>query len=251
MNRTQQGFSLIELLVVIAIIGILVSMIGAGLVKAKGSAKNVQCISNLKQLGLASQMYWDDNDQRTFAYSRASGLQGRLYWFGWLGDGIEGSRPLDHSMGVLWSYIGGNGIQTCPSFRYQDPLYKPKAMAASFGYGYNLHLTQSKPGANRIDDQGGLMTQLPSPANTALFADSAQINDFQSPASRDYPLIEEFYYINHGPATYANGHFRHGGLVLAAFSDGHVSFEKPEKGTRDMRLPSANTARLRKEILVP
>ena len=251
MIRNRHGFTLVELLVVVAIIGILATMIGAGLSKAKSSAKNTVCVSNLKQLGMASQMYWDDNAQRTFAYLKSRDLEGAVYWFGWLGHGTEGARRMDHSKGVLWSYVGGGGIQICPSFRYQDPLFKPKALGASFGYGYNLHLTQSKSAGIGFEDQRWMVTQLTSQSDTALFADSAQINDFQAPASPDHPLVEEFYYINHGPAAYANGHFRHNGVAQVAFCDGHVASEKPENGTLDLRLPNVGIGRLRKEVLVP
>ena len=53
------------------------------------------------------------------------------------------------------------------------------------------------------------VSHLASTASTALFADAAQINDFQFPASPTRPLLEEFYYISDGPSLYANGHFRH------------------------------------------
>jgi len=228
------GFTLIELLVVIGIIGLLGALLLPALSRARAQGKRISCISNLRQLGLAVQMYLSENGGRYFDYYRDLPDGGRLWYFGLEPNfGVvrqEGERELDVGKSPLWEYYGTvGGIELCPSFDYQLGIYKLKFTAASFGYGFNLCMFGKNE--SRVTD----------PSRTLMFVDCAQVNTFQAPASIENPLIEEFYYVSPHEKLV---HFRHHGLANVLFADGHVESLPAYPGSYDERLPAARIGML-------
>jgi len=249
-RATAEAFTLIELLVVIAVIGMVSAMLLPALARSKLAAQRADCESNLRQLGVAMELYLGDNGGRFFNYCSAPTSTGQQWWFGWLqGSSVpEGQRGFTLATGVLYPYLGGGGVRLCPSPAWSSPHFKLKGTNVICSYGVNACLFAGQ-GRAVVSAKKVLH-----PAETALFADSAQVNTFESPASRSNPMFEEFYYVDletnyANPNNEPNGHFRHGQLANVSFADGHVGGEKAVPGSYDMRLPAQYIGQLRPEIL--
>jgi len=242
MRRGGHGFSLIEVLVSISIIALLSALLVPALVGSRHSARRIQCLSQLRQLGMASQLYWDDNQGQAFRFRGASTDGGDVFWFGWIERGPEGTRRFDHRLGPLYPYLAGRKVTLCPALDYHASNFKPKAEGAISGYGYNIQLS-SPPDASPVR-----ITRVLTPAACVLFADTAQVNAFQPPASVDNPLLEEFFYVSTMEPTV---HFRHQARANAVHCDGHAEAHRALPGSTDPRLPGERVGRLAPEKLKP
>lgn len=152
----KKGFTLIELLVVIAIIAILAAILFPVFAQAREKARSTSCLSNLKQIGTALQLYTDDYDE-TLPFRGQKGAwpgndtidypQQRLgpVQDPWLG----GISPSYFSwMDCIYPYVKNNQMFVCPSNKTtvtwdfwatwagHDKLPVP-------GYGYNAELMPS------------------------------------------------------------------------------------------------------------
>jgi prepilin-type N-terminal cleavage/methylation domain-containing protein/prepilin-type processing-associated H-X9-DG protein len=243
LTSSATGFSLVELLVVVAVIAILAGLAGPGMVKARQAALGARCVGNLRQLGIASQLYWDDHSGRAFPERFGRQEDGWRYWFGWLQDGAEGERRFEAKSGALWPYLSGRGVDVCPAFQQSGDRFKFKAKGGAFGYAYNLLM--GPRGRDPIQ-----LAQVQEPSGLAVLVDAAQVNDFQAPASPEKPMLEEFYYFGTNRLE-ATIHFRHGTKAHAVFADGHVGCERPMAGSLDPRVPPHRVGRLDPARVVP
>ena len=120
----RRAFTLIELLVVIAIIAILAAMLLPALARAKAKAKGIHCLSNLRQLGIATFMYADDyRDTLLFASGSMTSYQPGVWMGGGLdfngGNASNWDPNVDIYRSPMWPYCGKNlGI-----FKYHDRSY--------------------------------------------------------------------------------------------------------------------------------
>ena len=146
-NRWRSGFTLIELLVVIAIIGILAAMILPAIGRAKENARAANCINNLKQWMLATQLYMDDSSESLPVDTVVTGNSDNptwtdvadpanaSAWFNILPQYINRQPMSAYTAATSSGLYAGGTIMQCPSARWAGT--EASAPGPIFSYAFN------------------------------------------------------------------------------------------------------------------
>jgi len=222
--RARKGFTLIELLVVIAIIALLMSILMPELQRAREQGKRAACLSNLKQLALAWNVYADENDDKIVngaaGYSNVQTSWGdhlnELAWVGrcWHSNYQQGEQlPVDQQLseikkGALWPYCKNVKLYRCPTGLRAEML----TYAIMFSMNAVCHTeVKGVPGAfikrrSEIHD--------PAPAYRLVFIDEGWV----TPDAFAVHFKDEKWWDD--PPV------RHGDGTTASFADGHSEYWK-------------------------
>lgn len=240
----KSAFTLIELLVVIAIIAILAAILFPVFAQAKESAKQVSCLSNIRQIGLASQMYLADHDDVFVPVATLQPRAGFADIQPWLGyDNNNG--PLEGGFygkvyepavnpireGMLDPYMKSNGIKRCPSMpsqwqtSYAINFFSTTATSAYYTTNPTAQGSEFGPSSRTMEMTAGVMTttaasasEVEEPASTLLIwehkATVPACNFLQMPDWFSSPPDDDHFR--------SHFHFLHRSGSNSVWADGHA-----------------------------
>jgi prepilin-type N-terminal cleavage/methylation domain-containing protein/prepilin-type processing-associated H-X9-DG protein len=112
-DANRPAFTLIELLVVTAVIALLVSLLMPALTRAKGRARQVACLSNLRQIGIGFRLYLSDQEDRFPDRRDLKRTLGYRPWAAWPPSDPRGAWAAI----VLSNHLGSDAVWSCPGVR--------------------------------------------------------------------------------------------------------------------------------------
>lgn len=203
----RAGFTLVELLVVILIVGVIAAILIPVVGSVRETARKGTCMSNLRQLGVATQLYLADHANVMYPHNVN---QGQYFWRDFL-------RPYIPKV----SAMEGEGTRQrdalyCPDILKTRPNNDTQFRYTGYGKNANLGRTEGSPGmCKRI-------TSVYSPSEVVLFWDDAQ----ETNSDGGWPKS-----LSYWQGAWYQLAFRHHGKCHILFLDAHVaSVEKGAQG---------------------
>jgi prepilin-type N-terminal cleavage/methylation domain-containing protein/prepilin-type processing-associated H-X9-DG protein len=236
----RRGFTLIELLVVIAIIAILAAILFPVFAQARESARQTTCLSNIKQIALANNMYLQDSDE-VFVPVGGSIEQpwpatGRLT--------ANGLKPFNGWSMNLLPYIKSRDLFQCPSMdktfsgRGDCAAFNGQRMTNHYAYNYFLGADDTYPFGDYYRVPDG--TVFESPISLAAVSQPANvISHFHSGSVPPYGATWGCVYVTIELPDFYNKirpRLRHKDGDNLAFADGHAKwFQMKEQDSAGLR----------------
>jgi prepilin-type N-terminal cleavage/methylation domain-containing protein len=202
------GFTLIELLVVIAIISILAAILFPVFAQAREKARQAACLSNMRQMNLAAQMYAQDYDE-TLPLAATATATGFLNW---------------HDL--LDPYVKNKQIWRCPSSSL-PPVDIYGKLVCHYGWNaYYLNLGVDVSNIYTLNNAPGVsLAAVQTPAHTVIMADARGI-DGRLPANH---LSTYLLPPSQPDADYwGRPDARHTSGVVVGLMDGHMKWYRPD-----------------------
>ncbi|MEO7715080.1 MAG: DUF1559 domain-containing protein [Capsulimonas sp.] len=209
------AFTLIELLVVIAIIAIIAAILFPVFAQAREKARQISCSSNLRQIGLATLQYVQDNDETYFPWQENDPF-GVKFW--------DGYRDFAHSKydataGFLQPYMKSTQIEDCRSAAGSLPVGTNFSNEIFAAYGTNMEMF-----ARDHMLVSATLAEVKAPSDTVYMADAAQFQTPNGPLTR----VNELNSPSDGGGSV---HGIHTGFANVLWTDGHVKAVRPTPPT--------------------
>lgn len=231
-GENRKAFTLVELLVVISIVALLMAILMPALASARSGVRKIVCKSNIRQILLANIAYADENDGFYVPAAKDLWDDGGLHR--WHGVRQAKGKPFEPEHGPLVAYLANGEVKKCPekvNFVESDD-WDTSFEQGGGGYGYNMAYIGSRTwqSADRASyERTTRATEVRSPAQTLMFADTAMSNDGKT--YMEYSFAEPPHMVYAGKVMTSfymseTIHFRHKGKANVGWVAGHVGQEK-------------------------